>query len=75
MSNRRIKTTIGLRYDDAAKVATILKAIEDMLRAHPDIDQQQTLMVNLINFGASALAWLQNQLRYHQNHQKLIPLK
>ena len=31
MSNRRIKTNIGLRYDDANKVATIIADIESML--------------------------------------------
>lgn len=55
MTNRRIKTTIGLRYDDATKIEHILKDIEDMLRNHPEIDTNQTLMVNLIEFGASSL--------------------
>lgn len=55
MTNRRIKTTIGLRYVDGPKVAVILSEIEAMLRAHPEIDTQQTLMVNLIHFGESSL--------------------
>jgi MscS family membrane protein len=55
MSNRRIKATIGLRYADAPKIAAILSEIEVMLRAHPEIDTQQTLMVNLIHFGDSSL--------------------
>ena len=55
MSNRRIKTTIGLRYDDATKMKTVLSAIEDMLRNHPEIDTRQTLMVNLFEFGPSSL--------------------
>lgn len=55
MLNRRIKTTIGLRYDDATKVAVILKDVEDMLSNHPEIDTNQTLMVNLFEFANSSL--------------------
>lgn len=55
MKNRRILTTIGLRYRDASKIAVILSDIESMLRAHPEIDTTQTLMVNLIEFGPASL--------------------
>ncbi|MCW5588828.1 MAG: mechanosensitive ion channel family protein [Legionellales bacterium] len=58
MSNRRIKMTIGLRYEDATKMRDILTEIETMLRHHPEIDQQQTLIVNLINFGQSSLDFM-----------------
>ena len=55
MTNRQIKTTIGLRYEDAAKIKLILQDIEQMLRQHPEIDVGQTLMVNLVEFGPSSL--------------------
>ncbi len=55
MTNRRIYETIGVRYDDAAKVAVILSDIEKMLKNHPDIDTDQTLMVNFNSFAASSL--------------------
>lgn len=55
MLNRRIKTTVGLRYQDAPKIDVILKDIESMLRNHPEIDTNQTLMVNLFEFGSSSL--------------------
>lgn len=58
MLNRRIKTNIGLRYQDAPKINIILKDIEDMLHNHPEIDANQTLMVNLIEFGASSLNFM-----------------
>jgi MscS family membrane protein len=58
MTNRRIKETINLRYDDAAKVANILKDIENMLRSHPDIDTEQTLMVNLISCASWSLDFM-----------------
>lgn len=55
MSNRRIKTTIGVRYQDADKVSTINKAIEEMLRNHPEIDARQTLFVTFAEYGPSSL--------------------
>ncbi len=55
MRNRRIKTTIGLRYDDASVIPVVLKDIETMLKNHPDIDTTQTLMVNLCEFADSSL--------------------
>jgi len=55
MSHRRIKETIGLRYDDFAVVAPIVADIKTMLREHPDIDSTQTLIVNFNQFGASSL--------------------
>ncbi len=58
MQNRRIKTTIGLRYEDSFKVADILKDIEMMLKNHPDIDSSKTLFVHLTTFAPSALEFL-----------------
>ncbi len=58
MSNRRIKTVIGLRYADASKIDTILSSIKQMLRKHPEIDTEQTLIVNLVEFGVSSLNFL-----------------
>lgn len=55
MSNRRIYETIGIRYDDLDKMQKIVTEVEEMLRNHPDIDTDQTLMVNFVSFGASAL--------------------
>ena len=55
MSNRRIKETIGLRYDDASKVEPIIKKVKDMLQNHPDIDNEKTLIVNFNTFASSSL--------------------
>ena len=55
MLNRRIKTLVGVRYDDAAKIATITESIKQMLKSHPEIDPKQTLIVNLTEFAASSL--------------------
>lgn len=55
MLNRRIYETIGIRYDDASKVAQIVDAVRSMLREHPEIDSDQTLIVNFNHFGPSSL--------------------
>jgi MscS family membrane protein len=55
MTNRRIYETIGIRYDDAAVAADVIAAVREMLQNHPDIDHNQTLMVNFNKFGASSL--------------------
>lgn len=55
MLNRRIHETIGIRYDDAMKVDRIVADIEAMLRQHEAIDQNRTLIVNLLAFGPSSI--------------------
>jgi len=55
MTNRRIYETIGVRYDDAAQVESIVTGIKSMLEQHADIDQTQTMIVNLNRFGPSSL--------------------
>ena len=55
MSNRRIKETIGLRYDDIKVMPTIVSEVKAMLKAHPDIDQSTTLIVNFNAFNSSSI--------------------
>lgn len=55
MTHRRIKTYVGVRYDDAHVLTEVISEIKSMLQNHPDIDQRQTLMVNFSDFGASSL--------------------
>ena len=55
MQNRRIYEYVGVRYDDADKVASIVSAVDKMVRSHPDIDATLTLMVNFDRFAPSSL--------------------
>ncbi len=55
MTHRRIKETIGVRYDDISKVPAILQDVRKYLNENTDIDQSVTLMVNLNEFGASSV--------------------
>jgi len=55
MSRRRINETIGLRYDDLNRMEAITDEVREMLNAHPEIDQKQTLMVQFNAFNASSV--------------------
>jgi MscS family membrane protein len=55
MTNRRIKETIGIRYQDLDKMAAIVADVKAMLQAHPEIDTGATLIVSFNQFGASSL--------------------
>jgi MscS family membrane protein len=55
MFNRRIYETIGLRYEDAEKMARIVDEVRAMLEQHEAIDRNRTLIVNFVSFGASSL--------------------
>ncbi len=55
MTNRRIRETIGVRYDDIAVVEAIVDDVKNMLQTHEAIDQNRTLMVNFNEFGPSSL--------------------
>ncbi len=79
MTNRRIYETIGLRYEDAARVSAIVAAVREMLLAHPDIDTEQTLIVNFNRFGPSSLDFFiytftktTNWVRFHEIKQDVL---
>jgi len=55
MSHRRIKTKIGLRYQDLPVMEKVLRSIEDMLRNHSGIDARQTLFVKFSEYGESSV--------------------
>ncbi|MCW8887983.1 MAG: mechanosensitive ion channel family protein [Gammaproteobacteria bacterium] len=55
MSHRRIYETIGVRYDDLKRVSIIIDRVKSMLENHPEIDSEQTLIVNFNQFAASSL--------------------
>ncbi len=55
MLHRRIRSDIGVRYNDFQQIPKITQAIEEMLRNHPDIAAEQTIWVNLVNFAPSSL--------------------
>jgi len=79
MTNRRIYETVGVRYDDAKRVQGLIASVEAMLRAHPEIDQTQTLIVNLNKFGPSSLDFFvytftqtTDWVKYHEIKQDVL---
>ncbi len=79
MLNRRIKETIGVRYDDASVLPRIIDDVETMLREHSDIDSKQTLMVNFNSFGPSSLDFFiytftrtTDWVEYHDIKQRIL---
>lgn len=55
MQNRRIKESLGIRYDDAAQMRAICDDIRQMIEQHPDIDQNTTQIVHFDSFGPSSM--------------------
>lgn len=55
MSHRRIKETIGIRYEDIDKMTPIVAEVKAMLQAHAEIDTTQTLIVNFNEFADSSI--------------------
>jgi MscS family membrane protein len=79
MSHRRINETIGIRYDDIAHMQPIVQEVEALLREHPEIDNEQTLMVHFNQFNASsvdffiyALTHTTNWVRFHALKQDIL---
>jgi MscS family membrane protein len=55
MANRRIETSIGLRYEDSSKIGAITRDIRAMLKADDHIDLNKSLLVYFNMFGDSSL--------------------
>ena len=79
MTNRRIKETVGIRYDDLAQMAPIVADVRAMLQSHPEIDTGQTLIVNFNTFGPSSLdiyiytfTRTKEWVRYHEIKQDVL---
>ena len=79
MHNRRIYEWIGLRYDDAGKVAPIIAAVRELLMQHEEIDTAQTLMVNFDRYGPSSLDFFiytftrtTDWVRYHEIKEDIL---
>ncbi len=79
MSNRRIKETIGIRYDDVLKMQDIIADVKAMLKDHDDIDKNQTLIVNFNEFASSSLDFFiytftktTNWIEFHEVKQDVL---
>ena len=79
MSNRRIYEKIAIRYQDADKMSGIVEAVKAMLKAHEEIDTNQTLIVNFNSYAASSLEFFvytftktTNWVKFHEIKQDVM---
>ncbi len=79
MTNRRIKETMGIRYDDVSHMENIIADVKKMLLGHADIDTTQTLIVNFNSFAPSSLDFFiytftktTNWIAYHEIKQDVL---
>jgi len=79
MTNRRIKETVSIRYDDLAKMPIIIEQVKSMLQNHPEIDNDQTLIVNFNSFAASSVDFFiytftktTEWIRFHEIKQDVL---
>ncbi len=79
MTHRRIFETIGVRYDDGAVLADIIAKVKHYLQTHPEIDSEQTLIVNFNKFAASSLEFFiytftktTDWVHYHEVKQEVL---
>ncbi len=79
MSNRRIHETVGIRYQDISSMDAIVTQVTAMLMAHPEIDTNQTMIVNFNKFSASSVDFFvytftktTNWIDFHQIKQDVL---
>lgn len=79
MSNRRIKETIGIRYQDSEKMEAVINNVKAMLQSHEEIDTDQTLIVNFLSYGSSSLDFFiytftktTNWIKFHEVKQDVL---
>lgn len=79
MTNRRIYEYMGVRYADVSRLPALLKDIRDMLRNHPEINQEDSLIVNFDRYGASSVDFFVYAMtnttkwgKYHQIKEEIL---
>ena len=55
MANRRIYETIGLRYSDLTSMDQVVADVVAMLKQHPEIEPEKTMIVNFNEFSDSSV--------------------
>ena len=58
MSHRRIRETIGLRYDDIDRMNAIVEEVQNMLKSHPEIDNGHEVVVAFDQFADSSINFI-----------------
>jgi len=79
MANRRIYETIGLRYGDLTSMDQVVDQVKTMLMQHPEINPEQTMMVNFNQFSDSSVDFFvycftktTQWVKFHQVKQEVM---
>jgi MscS family membrane protein len=79
MTNRRIYETIGIRYEDSGKMQNIVDDVKQMLREHPEIETNATMIVNFVSFSSSSIDFFiytftktTDWVRFHEIKQDVL---
>lgn len=75
MTHRRIRSVIGVRYQDVKSLPKIVDDIRKMLVEHPEIDTNQTCIVNFEEFGDSSVNFLLYTFTYTRNWVKFYSVR
>ncbi len=79
MTHRRIRSIIGIRYEDMGALDDITKQVKQMLIDHPEIDTNQTLIVHFeefadwsVNFLIYTFTYTTNWVRFYEIQQDVM---
>ena len=79
MTHRRIYETVGIRYDDLAKMDEITADVRQMLIEHEDIDEKETMIVNFNAFNDSSCDFFvytfthtRDWIKFHEVKQNVL---
>ena len=79
MNYRRIREYVGVRYQDAAVLPTLLTAIQTMLREHPQLVNDDALVAHFVQFADSSLNIMLNAhttvtdwAKFHQLKEQVL---
>lgn len=79
MSHRRIREVFGVRYSDVSVLDKLIKDVKNMLIKHKEIDESQTMIVNVDNYGDSSVDFFiytfthtTNWIKFHEIKQDVM---
>ncbi len=70
--DRRVETTLGLRYDDFEELVLIATALRAMLSSHPAVNQSTAPIVRFNKYGESSLDLYIRVYTYETEYDKFL---
>lgn len=75
MTHRRIEEKIGIRYEDFAKIPTLIEKLQKAIAAHPDIDTHLPVLVVLSGFNPSFIEIVLDLYTLQTRYEKYLQVK